>query len=229
MSITLYQQDTDHDAYLAYWWGLLKQSGDLDKLFTAGEQPLSSFMYGMRKPTELVFELVDNHIARAAYFSPMPVGCMAGMWIESSHRADRASWEFVKLVLKQALATWPFLVGITRQPALLDAHRRLGYTISNEIPHAWGEHSIWLVTLTPAAFEEALTHGTQSRQERSGGQTGPTEPGDVQHLETDAGIVGGPGERTPPDGGDLTTDPAVVEDDGSDEERLLEGSASDYR
>ena len=40
-----YQQDTDHDIALADWWGQLKTSGDLDKLFAKDEQSMGRFMH----------------------------------------------------------------------------------------------------------------------------------------------------------------------------------------
>ena len=50
-----YVPDSDHDIAVADWWGQLKTSGDLTKLFAADEQSMSRFMRDMRRPTELVF------------------------------------------------------------------------------------------------------------------------------------------------------------------------------
>ena len=72
-----YHQDTDHDIALADWWGQLKTSGDLDKLFAKDEQSMGRFMRRMsrmNRPIDLVFQLdAGGRICRAAWFQPFTI------------------------------------------------------------------------------------------------------------------------------------------------------------
>lgn len=202
-----YLPDTDHDLYLAQWWGHLRDSGDLTRLFATAEQPFSTFMSTMRRPTDVVFQLdpTNKFIIRLAYFQPFTIGALSGLWLHADHRRSRSALEFVLEVLDHATRTWPVIVGITKQPELLDAHRNLGYTISEPISAAWDGEPAWFLTLTRAGFEEAR-HGRQQTIGRVEG-AGAAEPIAVRHLEPAPELVGGPGEPARPDGGDCPDDP----------------------
>ena len=82
-----YQPDTDHDIALADWWGQLKTSGDLDKLFSKDEQSMGRFMRDMRRPTDLVFQLdAGGRICRAAWFQPFTIGALTSIWLREDSR-----------------------------------------------------------------------------------------------------------------------------------------------
>ena len=224
MHVIFYQPDTDHDLLVAHWWGHLRDSGDLAKLLAHDEQPFSRFMRDMRKPTELVFQLnPDNptQIVRAAYFQPFTLGALVGLWLHESVRRTRDSLAFVEEVLTQGLRTWPLLVNFTKQPSLLDVHRKLGYTISEEIPAAWDGQSAWIMTLTRRSFEEAQHGRQQSRTTERIEGAGSEESSAVRHLEPDATIDGGAGEPAPPDRGCEPTHPAPDHPDELRPKRIL--------
>ena len=203
-----YQQDTDHDIALADWWGQLKTSGDLDKLFSKDEQSMGRFMRDMRRPTDLVFQLdAGGRICRAAWFQPFTIGALTSIWLREDSRHSTSALKFVYEVLDHATRTWPVLVGITKQPDLLDAHRNLGYTISEPIPNAWDGEPAWFLTLTRAGFEEARHGRKQSSATQHIEGTGGTIQEPVRHLEPAPTIPSGPGETTRRDRRDLTNDP----------------------
>ena len=170
-----YQPRSEQDVLVAGWWKFLRDSNELHKLFPASQHSLSSFLASFARPVELVFQLNDGgEVCRAAWFSPsMQVGAEGGMWIHPDLRASKDSMAFVLRCLEVALDTWGVVFGITKQPALLDAHIQLGYTVSEELPNAWDGESAWIVMLTKAAFQEAR-HGRskgpgKSVRERTGG------------------------------------------------------------
>ena len=171
-----YQPRSEQDVLVAGWWKFLNDTHELHKLFPASQQSLSSFLTSFARPVELVFQLNDGgEICRAAWFSPsMQVGAEGGMWIHPDLRASKDSMAFVLRCLEVALDTWGVVFGITKQPALLDAHIQLGYTVSEELPNAWDGESAWIVMLTKAAFQEAR-HGRskgpgKSVRERTSGR-----------------------------------------------------------
>ena len=203
-----YVPDSDHDIAVADWWGQLKTSGDLIKLFAADEQSMSRFMRDMRRPTELVFQLdAGGRICRAAWFQPFTIGALASIWLREDSRHSASALKFVYEVLDHATRTWPVLVGITKQAELLDAHRKLGYTITDPIPAAWDGEPAWFLTLTRAGFEEARYGRQQSTTTRHLEGAGEPLQEPIRHLEPAPTELGGPGEPTRPDWRDLTNDP----------------------
>src|SRR5574343_752501 len=152
--IYMYQPRTEQDVLLAGWWKFLRDSNELHKLFPADQHALSSFLASFAKPVELVYQLnAGGEVCRAAWFSPsMQVGAEGGMWIHPDLRASKDSYAFVLRCLEVALDTWGVIFGITKQPALLDAHIQLGYTVSEELPSAWDGESAWIVLLTKRAL-----------------------------------------------------------------------------
>ena len=227
--IYMYQPRTEQDVLLAGWWKFLRDSNELHKLFPADQHALSSFLASFAKPVELVYQLNDGgEVCRAAWFSPsMQVGAEGGMWIHPDLRASKDSYAFVLRCLEVALDTWGVIFGITKQPALLDAHIQLGYTVSEELPSAWDGESAWIVLLTKRAFQEARHGGSKSSRKPSREaaiRREPTvdEPDHPVHVAID-----GPGDGPAQDRGDVVSLADAQHHDPSRQVSLLQGQAID--
>lgn len=224
-----YQPHSEQDVLVAGWWKFLCDTDELHKLFPASQHSLSSFLASFARPVELVFQLNDGgEVCRAAWFSPsMQVGAEGGMWIHPDLRASKDSMAFVLRCLEVALDTWGVVFGVTKQPALLDAHIQLGYTVSEELPNAWDGDSAWIVILTKRAFEEARHVRPQSSRKsvrETAGRSEPTvdEPNHTIHVELD-----GTGDGTPQNRRDDLSLADAQHDDTSRQVRVLEGQTID--
>lgn len=225
-----YQPHTEHDVLIAGWWKFLRDTDELHKLFPAAQQSLSNFLAAFARPVELAFQLNDRgELCRASWFSPsLQVGAEGGMWIHPDLRASKDSMAFVLRCLEVALDTWGVVFGVTKQPALLDAHIQLGYTVSEELPNAWDGDSAWIVILTKRAFEEARHVRPQSARKSVREATSRREPtvdesNHPVHVELD-----GTGDGTPQNRGDDLGLADAQHDDASRQVRLLEGQTIDH-
>lgn len=225
-----YQPRSEQDVLVAGWWKFLRDTNELHKLFPASQHSLSSFLASFARPVELVYQLNDGgEVCRAAWFSPsMQVGAEGGMWIHPDLRASKDSMAFVLRCLEVALDTWGVVFGITKQPALLDAHIQLGYTVSEELPNAWDGESAWIVMLTKAAFQEAR-HGRSKgsgkpvRQAASGHQPTVARDDYSVHGEPDR-----PGQSVVEDGEHRAAGVSAGDDDPIRQVRVLQSETIDH-
>jgi len=143
----------DVDLWVTKWWFKMETDGDLKVALSAQCQSLGQLFGLISAPTKYVlFATDDAGIWFAAWFEPSLSGVFMGAWAakEVRHRkrglfAFLDAWEW-------ALQRWPVVIGITKQPAILAEHQRLGYTIHGPIPHWFDGKSTWIMHLTPGSF-----------------------------------------------------------------------------
>ena len=159
-----YDRSAPHDVALAAWWARLQATGDLDRTFLPTMRPLGAFLAYWRGNVVLFFDIDDAGLTAAAWLEPVMSGAFYSLWLRPDRRKSKASLAFVRATLERGLATWPVLLGLTRQPALLAGHRKLGYRVCADIPHLWDGDTVHLVALTPASYTEAQHGRLQARQ-----------------------------------------------------------------
>ncbi len=146
----------DVDLWVTKWWFKMEADGDLRVALSDQCQSLGELFGLISSPTKYVlFATDEDGIWFAAWFEPSLSGVFMGAWCAKEYRhrghgrrglnAFLDAWEW-------GLQRWPVVIGITKQPAILDEHRRLGYTIHGPIPQWFDGKSTWIMHLTQGSF-----------------------------------------------------------------------------
>ena len=160
-----YRPSIDHDNLLMGWYTRMILDGDLDKTFMPQAHCLSKWLGIMQAPNELVFEVDEHGIWWAAWFAPSAGCAYTGLWIRKDRRQSGKQMVQLTLdVLDTALTTWPVILTLTKQFALLEPQFRLGYTYVGVVPELWAGQSVWLCSMTRSSFTKGPHHGWWRRQ-----------------------------------------------------------------
>jgi len=159
-----YDRSAPHDLALAAWWARLQATGDLDRTFLPSMRPLGAFLSYWRTNVVLYFDVDADGLTCAAWLEPVMSDAFYSLWLRQDKRQSKASLAFIRATLELGLSKWPVLLGMTRQPALLDGHRKLGYTVLADIPHLWNGDTVYLVALTQSSYTEAQHGRLKARQ-----------------------------------------------------------------
>src|SRR5260221_9952572 len=94
----------------------------------------------MLQPPTAVFIELDLKIGAwfLAWLTPSFDGAFCSIWCHPTMRGSRQLVASSLKVWEMGLEEYPVLVGITKQPKLLDEHYRLGYTEVGVLPAFWG-------------------------------------------------------------------------------------------
>lgn len=141
-----------HDVLLFQWFSTLCSSGEIEKLFLSNYWTLSKFFEHVAS-LDMVFRVDDKGIWFWASYAPMLAGAQFDMWIRPDHRQSKASAEAMAEALEAGFERWPVLIGMTTQENLLDAHRRMGYTVVGKVPGLWQGKDLWIMHITKEAFD----------------------------------------------------------------------------
>jgi hypothetical protein len=136
---------------LARWWAELHENKEICSTFSEEALPLPGF-YKVFENAILTFEADNEGIWFACWCSPSLSGAFFSLWIAKRRRKSKLAYYFTMKMYEKALAIWPVLLGITKQPKLLKEHEKLGYEILGKIPSIWDGDPAWLVVLTEEGF-----------------------------------------------------------------------------
>jgi hypothetical protein len=188
-----YTGSIDDDRLLAGWFGRLHLSGDWSKCFIQPPGGIGWFYAYFQREVELwyVTDEPRSEITLAGWFEPMNQGtAFFSLWVHQAYRGKRRSVQAFVELLDYGLTHKHIILGITKQENLLDAHRKMGYTIVGKIPGLWGHgQDAWLVSITRPQLEKGLYYAISQRRRQ-------------RHPSLEVPSTGS-GQRTP-DGSALT-------------------------
>lgn len=154
-----YRSDVAFDAIMLQWYKELVMSGAIKDLFNFRARALSGFYASLQPPVHLLCRIDDNGLWYAAMVTPIFAGAEFDMWIRPDKRASKEWLESMFEALEFGFDRYGTLIGLTAHEDLLDAHKRLGYTIVGKVPNLWdGERDLWVMYVTKAAFEARSAH-----------------------------------------------------------------------
>lgn len=156
MKIYAHGTDPQTDLLMVQWWLRMREDGDLEKTFLQSALTLSGFMSVWRADTGLMLEIDEEGITVAGWIQRFMGAGMFGLWVRADKRKNigtlRAVLNMYRAVFGAGLTS---IVGITKQPELLEEHERLGYKILGSVPYLWDkENDGYVVVLTAADFYE---------------------------------------------------------------------------
>ena len=156
--IILYQPSREHDLVVSAWWARLVAGPDAERTFTPSvTDTLSAFLGFFQQPKHLVFKLDTVGIWFAAWLEPVMSGAYFGLWIREDRRHSKLALVAFEESLSIAFTIFPVLIGVTRQPDLIDGHKRLGYTLLGQIPYLWDDTDVYIMFITKDAFNSRST------------------------------------------------------------------------
>lgn len=167
--------NTPHDdVLLAEWFRTLHSTGDWDKLFRTPQGGIGWFYTYFQRDVQLwlVENDAQNALIAAGWFEPLKNGgAFFSLWIHPTHRPSRTTFVAYGELLDYGIERTGFILGMTKQEKLLDAHRKMGYTIHGPIEGLWPGERVWLMTLNREQLEEG-SYGQYLRRRRQERGTG---------------------------------------------------------
>jgi hypothetical protein len=143
----------DHGVLLMQWWTELVKCGDIQLLFPKSGQALPQVCKLMEQPTTLLLDVDALGVTMAVWLAPSLDGSFYKLWVRKDKRRDLTIIRQVRQTYELALERYPWVMGITIQPRLLQRHYDLGYTLLGEIPNSFDGKTSYMVLLTRENFK----------------------------------------------------------------------------
>lgn len=156
MPLVVYSPGHDEDLMLTLIYGQIAGEGDQDRCLHGDAKTLGGFFALVREASPCFIALDDNGPYWIGWFEPCMSGAFFGSWCAPNKRKSRDNVRNHLQALKLGLTQYPVIMGITKQEALLDVHRRLGYEIMGFIPKLWDEEAGWLMWINAARVKDTL-------------------------------------------------------------------------
>jgi len=147
-------KDNNHNLLVQHLWTELDKSGELQKMFYEREQTSSyDFMTLLGAPRWSFFDVDEKGIWMLVWFSEFLNSAWMGLWCREDMRHKMKFSKNLFPVMSEAFKLKPVIMGVTRQPDLLEIHKKLGYNVSLIVPELYGEDPGWLVSLHKSNFK----------------------------------------------------------------------------
>jgi hypothetical protein len=145
---------------LLHWWMELASSGEILDLVFPDTTTLAPFM-GMFQTgrCRLAFSLDENDRIQAAIWGePIAPGIgFVSFWARKAMRHTKEGVAFTIKAYKLAFELLDAVQGVTKQDALLQVHKKLGYKVLGKFPKLWGGvEPAYLVMLTKEDFYSSM-------------------------------------------------------------------------
>lgn len=150
----LYTPEPVGDTLLAQWWADLQASGDLELIFHT-PPTLSQFLHLFQEPTCLLLGVEEGPVPRiwfAAWFDPVFNGAFFSVWIAEKKRRSKSALQAMIEAARLGLQQFPCLIGVTKQPHLVEEHIRFGYRLLGELPAFFSGKTAWILVLDKRGF-----------------------------------------------------------------------------
>lgn len=167
LGIRFYTGSFEEGILLARWWEDMLDCGDLDKVFPKHSQPVQCFMGLFKPPRALFYTLTDDGAINRAIWTeevPSSVHCVHfGVWLAAGERHSKHSVQLLDAVYTAVFEHKNVVFGTTKQPRILDLHRKMGYTVFGPIPTLFDDEEGYIVYCTKQSYLESRFHKAAQR------------------------------------------------------------------
>lgn len=145
----------EHSLMMLQWYLRLEQDNELETTFSHQMTSLATFL-GRFNNVTLYFLADAQGIRAAVWFEKFVASAWMGMYFRPDCRKGNSRLQFEALVyaMNEAFQYVHTITGVTCRADILEAHRKLGYTISKQIDDLYGEGKPgWIVSLNKKDFK----------------------------------------------------------------------------
>lgn len=144
--LRVYNWRTD-EYLLVDWYAKLIQNGDMALVFAPDMRYLGNFLAHFRKLT-LGYACDKDGIFFACWLEPLLSGANFGVWVRENMRHAPTTLRLLTTAYNEAFKVFTVLLGLCKQPALQDIHRKLGYKKAFTIPALWNGEDVDVYVIT---------------------------------------------------------------------------------
>jgi hypothetical protein len=161
LKLSVYNASSAGDMLLVKWWMRLNETGDIDKLAVPWCRSLHKFMQTYQLPCIFFYGLNSvGEINFACWFTePSGVSIFAGLWIDPASGKIKTNLARLKMLYSLVFTFYETIVGTTWQPAILNRHIKLGYSVVGNLRKFLGQDIVYLVQMTREQFAESKYFG----------------------------------------------------------------------
>jgi hypothetical protein len=145
----------------------MTETGEMSQIFPVNTQRLQVFMNLFDLPTVLSYTCgSDGEIDLAVWVDPSnhsDHSVYFGVWV---HPSKRYSLRYVRILDTIYRATFELkevICGMTKQPRILDLHRKMGYTVFGPIPRMFDADDGYFVYCTRQSYMQSKFHRIATR------------------------------------------------------------------
>lgn len=140
--------DPDHILLVQNLWNTLNEVGDLELVFMKHEATTAYQLMTILAPPNYGFmDIDDKGVWMAVWFSSWMNAAWMSLWVRKDMRHSMKLHKNLFPVMREAFKLVPLIMGVTKQPEILEIHRKLGYDISIVVPDLYGDKPGWIVQL----------------------------------------------------------------------------------
>lgn len=137
------------DLLILYWFLKLRADpAEFENLFMESARNLTALLHWAKHSVAMMIDVDDDGIRFAAWLAPFLSGAELGAWARKNLRGSKGHLKFMDAVYEKALAEFPVLVGLTKQPQLHNVHLKMGYEFKCEIPSLFDGAPLRVYTMT---------------------------------------------------------------------------------
>jgi hypothetical protein len=155
LGIYNYKSTPEEDFMLYLWWMEMRESGELDEIFSTNCQSLGNFYPLFKAPNWMFYKADDQGPQLILWASQLLSAVCMGIWVAPRSRIDPKVYRAIQIIYHALFQVYPVNVGITKREKLLTTFESLGYNIVGKIPGLLDGEVDWIVHLSKESFENS--------------------------------------------------------------------------
>jgi hypothetical protein len=133
--------------------------GDLDKIFSNPNYPLSAFFRTMSPPNEMLYGFDSLGMTMLVWFERFSSGVFLGAYFRPDKRQCRETDEAFRRILKSGVDAYGTIVNMTWQERLTPIHLAMGYVLAGRIPALFNGRDALIFSCNRETFDAAEARG----------------------------------------------------------------------
>jgi len=166
----VYTPARDADLLVAQLWARMAADGDLDRVFSNPDYPLSAFLTLLAPPHETIYAMDDDGIFMIVWFERFAAGTFLSAYFRPDKRKCRDTDELFRRVLKSGVDAYSTIINLTWQAYLTPIHLAMGYELNGRIPGLFNGRDALIFSCNSASFARAEARGQANDAAERNGQ-----------------------------------------------------------
>lgn len=155
----VYTPGHDTDLLIAQLWARMDADGDLDRVFSNPQYPLSALFRALAPPQETIYAVDDAGIFLIVWFERFSAGTFLSAYFRPDWRKRPETDELFRRILKGGVDAYETIINLTWQEYLLPVHLAMGYVLCGRIPALFNGRDALIFSCNKESFAHAEARG----------------------------------------------------------------------
>lgn len=160
----VYAPTKSTDLLMTQLWARMDADGDLDKIFSDPDYPLSAFLKSIAPPNETIYAVDDAGVYFLVWFERFATGTFLSAYFRPDHRRTMHTYNLFRRVLKSGIDAYGTILNMTWQPTLAGVHEALGYVYIGTVPKLFRGRDAMLFSCNAESYAAADMEALRKRR-----------------------------------------------------------------